>query len=231
MRAAGTAVVLGAGRGIGAATARSLAAQGYNVVVVARTGSEVDGVVRSIVDAGGRARGIAADLTDDTDYERVMDSIRTVEPGVDVLVVCAGTARLGSSDHVPWRDLEAMLRLHIVLPYRAVASLRGQLSRRQGRVVVIGSRAGRSPQPRAVAYGTSKAAVAYLVRSLAGDLKADGISACAINPGAVDTRLRREAMGPDAPRGTSPDAVAEIVRMLAMLDNAELNGTVVDLPW
>lgn len=231
MRAAGTAVVLGAGRGIGAATARSLAAHGYQVVVVARTGSEVDGVVRTIVDLGGRAWGIAADLIDDDDYERAMDSIRTTEQAVDVLVVCAGMARLGSSGDVPWHELEAMLRLHVVLPYRATVSLRGHLSRRRGRIVVIGSRAGRSPQPRAVAYGTSKGAVAYLVRSLAGDLKADGITVCAVNPGAVDTRLRREAVGPDAPRGTSPESVAEVVALLAMFDNAELTGTVVDLPW
>jgi len=230
MRAAGTAVVLGGGRGIGAATARSLAAQGHEVIVVARTRSELDGVVRTIVEAGGRARAIAADLADDDDYERAIGAIRT-EPGVDVLVVCAGTARLGSLGDVSWHELEAMLHLHVVLPYRATASLRDLLSLCRGRVVVIGSRAGRSPQPRAVAYGTSKAAVAYLVRSLAGDLKADGITVCAVNPGAVDTRLRREAVSPDAPRGTSPESVAEVVMMLAMLDNDELTGTVVDLPW
>jgi short-subunit dehydrogenase len=231
MAAAGTAVILGGGRGIGAATARSLAAHGYDLVVVARTGSEVDTVVQTIVDIGGKARGITADLADDDDYERAMDAIRTTERAVDVLVVCAGMARLGSSCDVPWHEFEAMLRLHLVLPYRAVVSLRDHLSRRRGRVVVIGSRAGRSPQPRAVAYGTSKAAVAYLVRSLAGDLKGDGISVCAVNPGAVDTRLRREAAGVDATRGTTPDSVADVVALIAMLDNSELTGTVVDLPW
>lgn len=225
------AVVLGAGRGIGAASARSLAANGYHVVVVARTRTEVDDVVRTILDDGGSARGIAADLTEDADYERVIESINSIEPGINALVVCAGWARLGASGEVPWYELETMLRLHLVLPYRATASLRPLLAKRSGRVIVIGSRAGRSPQPRAVAYGTSKAAVAYLVRSLSGDLKADEISVCAVNPGAVDTRLRRDAMGPAASPGVSSETVAEIITMMAALENPEFTGTVVDLPW
>lgn len=231
MDAQRVAVVLGAGRGIGAASARSLAANGHHVVVVARTRTEVDGVVHQIMEDGGSARGIGADLSDDSGYERAISSILSAEPGINALVVCAGRARLGTSAEVPWHELEAMLRLHLVLPYRATASLRPLLARRSGRVIVIGSRAGRSPQPNAVAYGTSKAALAYLVRSLSGDLKADRISVCAINPGAVDTRLRREAMGPGASHGTSPESVADLVSMLAMLDNPQLTGTVVDLPW
>jgi short-subunit dehydrogenase len=231
MKAAKVAVVLGAGRGIGAASARSLASKGHHVVVVARTHVEIDDVVRRILDDGGSARGIEADLSDDADYERVIESIRSTEPGIDALVVCAGWARLGASGEVPWYELEAMLRLHLVLPYRATVSLRPLLARRNGRVIVIGSRAGRSPQPRAVAYGTSKAAVAYLVRSLSGDLKADKISICAINPGAVNTRLRRDAMGSAASPGVSPEAVAEVVSMLATLENPQLTGTVIDLPW
>jgi short-subunit dehydrogenase len=225
------AVVLGAGRGIGAASAKSLAGEGYHVVAVARTCAEVDDVVRTILDNGGSASGMGADLSEDADYERVIKSINSTEPGIDVLVVCAGWARLGASGEVPWHELEAMLYLHLVLPYRATASLRPLLARRSGKVIVIGSRAGRSPQPRAVAYGTSKAAVAYLVRSLSGDLKADGISVCAINPGAVDTRLRRDALGPGASPGVSPESVAEVVSMMATLDNPELTGTVIDLPW
>jgi hypothetical protein len=47
----------------------------------------------------------------------------------------------------------------------------------------------------------------------------------------VDTRLRREAAGVDATRGTTPDSVADVVALIAMLDNSELTGTVVDLPW
>lgn len=231
MEATRIAVVLGAGRGIGAASARCLADEGYHVVVVARTRSEVDEVVRTIADDGGSARGIGADLSDDTDYERVIESIRSTEPGINALVVCAGLARMGASSEVPWHELEAMLHLHLVLPYRATASLRPLLAKRSGRVIVIGSRAGRSPQPRAVAYGTSKAAVAYLVRSLSGDLKADKISVCAVNPGAVDTRLRRDAMGPAASRGVSPESVADVVAMLAGLKNSELTGSVLDLPW
>jgi 3-oxoacyl-[acyl-carrier protein] reductase len=225
------AVVLGGGRGIGAASARSLGAKGFHVVVVARTGTEVDEVVQQIQADGGSARGIGADLSYDSDYERVIESICGTELGINALVVCAGWARLGASSEVPWHELEAMLRLHLVLPYRATASLRPLLAKRSGRVIVIGSRAGRSPQPRAVAYGTSKAAVAYLVRSLSEDLKADKISICAINPGAVDTRLRRDAMGPAASPGVSPQSVAEIVSMLAMLENPQLTGTVLDLPW
>jgi len=231
MKAARVAVVLGAGRGIGAASARSLAAKGHHVVIVARTRTEVDSVVRQILDDGGSARGIEADLSDDADYERVIESISSTEPGINALVVCAGWARLGASDEVPWYELETMLRLHLVLPYRATASLRPLLAKRSGRVIVIGSRAGRSPQPHAVAYGTSKAAVAYLVRSLSGDLKADKISVCAINPGAVDTRLRRDAMGPAASSGVSPESVAEVVSLVAGLENPELTGTVIDLPW
>lgn len=231
MSATRVAVVLGAGRGIGAASARSLAARGYHVVVIARTTTEVDDVVRAILDNGGSARGIGADLSDDADYERVIESISGTEPGIDVLVVSAGRARLGASADVPWHELEVMLYLHLVLPYRATASLRPLLARRSGRVIVIGSRAGRSPQPRAVAYGTSKAAVAYLVRSLSKDLLEDKISVCAVNPGAVDTRLRRDAMGPEASLGTSPESVAEIVSMMAALENPELTGTVLDLPW
>jgi short-subunit dehydrogenase len=200
-------------------------------VVIARTRIEVDNVVREIRDDGGSARGIGADLSDDADYERVIESVRCTESGVNVLVVCAGWARLGASADVPWHELEAMLYLHLVLPYRATVSLRPLLARRSGRVIVIGSRAGRSPQPRAVAYGTSKAAVAYLVRSLSKDLRKDKISVCAINPGAVDTRLRRDAVGSEASPGASPESVAEIVSMMAALENPELTGTVLDLPW
>src|SRR5262249_53535949 len=85
-----TALVSGGGRGIGEATARLLAIEGGDVLVVARTGAEVDAVAASIGEAGGRSWSLVADVSEPDSVDRVVDAACARWPRIDVLVNCAG---------------------------------------------------------------------------------------------------------------------------------------------
>ena len=201
-----TALVTGGGRGIGAGIARELAADGWDVVVAARTVGEVDAVA---AETGGRA--VVGDVSKQEDVERMI-----AEAGeVDLLVANAGIAIW---EQTPWEvPVEDWWHVHEVnvlgvhLCCRAV--IPGMLERGRGRIVITGSGASYLPGSASTAYASSKAAVGRYGETLANHLR-DRIPVFVISPGLVQTDMTADVVPEDAP-WTPPELAPRLVRELA----------------
>jgi 3-oxoacyl-[acyl-carrier protein] reductase len=201
----GVALVTGGGRGIGANIARSLAGDGWEVVVAARTRAEIDEVAREI---GGRA--IELDVTNREAVERGVAEAGDVE----LLVANAGIGNRETTWEVDpdewWRVLEVNV-LGVHLCCRAV--IPGMLERGSGRIVITGSGASYLPGASNTSYTSSKAAICRYGETLANELTGR-IPVFVISPGLVRTAMTEGAFSDDAP-WTPPDLAPELVRVLA----------------
>jgi NAD(P)-dependent dehydrogenase (short-subunit alcohol dehydrogenase family) len=201
----GVALVTGGGRGIGANIARSLAGDGWDVVVAARTRDEIERVADEI---GGRA--VELDVRSRESVDRAVAEAGTVE-----LLV----ANAGAGDHATtweadpedwWRTFEInVLGVHLC----CVAVIPDMLARGSGRIVITGSGASYLPGATATAYPASKAAVCRYGETLNNELEGR-IPVFVISPGLVRTAMTEDAFDDDAP-WTPPELAPELVRKLA----------------
>jgi len=198
--------VTGGGRGIGAGIARELAADGWDVVVTARTAGEVDTVAAEI---GGRA--VVGDVSRQEDIERMVAEAGEIE----LLVANAGIAIW---EQTPWEvPVEDWWHVHEVnvlgvhLCCRGV--IPGMLKRGRGRIVITGSGASYLPGSASTAYASSKAAVGRYGETLANHLR-DRIPVFVISPGLVQTDMTADVFPEDAP-WTPPELAPRLVRELA----------------
>ncbi|MEX1183119.1 MAG: SDR family oxidoreductase [Gemmatimonadota bacterium] len=243
-----TVLVTGAGRGIGAAVARAFAAEGASVFAVSRTDAELREVTDSIRDAGGRAAHAAADVADAAAVERVMRACRAAFGEPDVLVNAAGVygpiGRVWEIDTAAWwRAQEINLRGTL---HTCAAVLPHMIERGAGRIVNFSGGGATSPLPRFSAYAASKAAVVRLTETIAEEVRAFGITANAIAPGAVDTRLQDEVLAVGAAAGelhgrmrklretgeggVPPELAASLAVYLASDAAAALTGKLISAP-
>lgn len=216
-----TALVTGASSGIGAASARALAAAGLHVVCAARRLERCEALAAEI---GGTA--LALDVTDDASVARAVDSLRA-RPSLDLLVHCAGGA-LGV-DTVVEADLDGwrwMYETNVLGVVRVTKALVHRL--RDGaapQVVVMGSIAGSEVYPGGGGYTAAKHAVHAVTETLRWELHTEGIRVCEVAPGMVATdefSLKRFDGDPERAAavyaGTTPvtaEDVAEVVRFVA----------------
>ena len=196
------ALVTGAGRGIGRATAVALAAAGSPVVVAARSTDELDAVVSEIAAAGGEASALACDLTDRAQSTTLVERAASVFGPIDVLVNNAG---IGSSADprllAEFRDSfwDETLELNLTAPYLlSKAVLPHMREQRWGRIVTVASINGRMPSPYSGAYVASKHGVIGLMRTLALELAGEGITVNCVCPGPVRTRVNDARLAFDA---------------------------------
>lgn len=179
------AIVTGGGTGIGAATARALAASGVSVIVTGRRTEPLKDVADGI---GGVA--VVADVTSEDDWDRVVAVAGEAFGGVDILVANAGIEAFGSVETVPlheWRTVQRTNVEGVLLGIRAVVP--AMRRRTGGSIVVVSSVAGLTAGPDYAAYVTSKAAVIGLVRSASVDLGRDAIRVNAVCPGWTRTEM------------------------------------------
>jgi 3-oxoacyl-[acyl-carrier protein] reductase len=199
------ALVTGGGRGIGANVARSLAADGWSVVVAARSRDQVDAVAAEI---GGRA--LELDVTSRESVERAVAEAGDVE----LLVANAGIGTAGERTWEVdpddwWRTLEVNV-LGVHLCCRAV--IPGMLERGSGRIVITGSGASYLPGASSTAYPASKAAVGRYAETLNNELEGR-LPVFVFSPGLVKTDMT-SGFGDDLP-WTPPELAPELVRKLA----------------
>jgi NAD(P)-dependent dehydrogenase (short-subunit alcohol dehydrogenase family) len=205
------ALVTGASRGIGAATADALANQGAHVILVARTGNALEEVEERIHEAGGSATIAPLDLTDGESIGKLAAAVSERWPALDILVLNA--AMLGSLtpvEHIDAKEYARILTLNVVANQALIAAF-DQMLRRSERadVVAITSSVGHEPRAFWGAYGSSKAALENLILSYGDETEHSGkIRVHVIDPGATRTRMRELAFPGEEPESVKPPEVA-----------------------
>ncbi|MFD6172345.1 MULTISPECIES: SDR family oxidoreductase [Streptomyces] len=219
-----TALVTGASRGIGAATALRLAREGADVAVGYVNGKEAaEDVVRAVEALGRRAVAVRADAADAAEAVGAVTAAAEALGGLDILVNNAGVGVLGPLETLSLADVDRVLAVNVrgvFLTSQAAAARMPE----GGRIITIGScMAQRVPGPGGTLYATSKAALAGLTKALARELGGRGITANLVHPGPIDTDMN-PADGPYAAgqaamtalgRFGTADEVASMVAYLA----------------
>jgi NAD(P)-dependent dehydrogenase (short-subunit alcohol dehydrogenase family) len=222
----GVAVVTGASRGIGAATARRLARDGYAVVAAARSRTDLERLAAE----GAAITAVVADMSSGDDIDRV--AAAADELG-DLTVWVNNAATLERTPFAEltlqgWRETMAVDLDAVFLGCRAAF---GRMARAGGGVIVnIGSLSGVAnieKFPGLTAYNVAKAGVIALTEAVALEGKPAGVRCIALSPGAVDTEMLRRA-NPALRPGVTPDDVAAIIAFLVSAAAAPLTG--VNLP-
>jgi 3-oxoacyl-[acyl-carrier protein] reductase len=230
------ALVTGASRGIGAAIARTLAAQGATVVAAAR-GSHADAGVAEIVAAGGKAHAVSLDVTDPATVEAVVSGALAAHGRIDVLVNNAGIARDQLMMRMKRDDWDAVIATNLTAAFTCTqAVLRSMIKQRGGRIITISSVVGQMGNAGQVNYAASKAGLIGLSKALAREVASRGITVNVVAPGLIDTDMTR-ALGAEMsgawtsriPIGRlgTPEDVANAVCFLASDEAAYITGQVV----
>jgi NAD(P)-dependent dehydrogenase (short-subunit alcohol dehydrogenase family) len=209
------AVVTGAGKGIGRATALALAEEGASVVCAARTGGDVEATAAEIRSSHGHERALAltCDVTDPAQVEAMVD--RTVETygRIDVLVNNAGYARQMTFDELTLEEFRTHFEVNTVGTFLCCKAVVPIMRRqRGGKIINVVSGAGRRGSRRRTAYVTAKFGVMGFSQCLQLETAEDGISVVPILPGPVDTEMRaRNNPGEDRARLMQPRDIAEAI--------------------
>ncbi|GAA4050567.1 glucose 1-dehydrogenase [Streptomyces shaanxiensis] len=188
-----TALVTGAGSGIGRTIARALAAEGANVVVVGRGREALDGTVALIEEAGGKALAVTADVSRAADVQAAVATTVDRFGSLDVAVNNAGVFRGGAPlADLSEEDWHTQLGINVTGVFLALQAEIHQMRTQPngGAIVNIASTFGvHARHPGAAAYAATKAAVSVLTRGAALDHIRDGVRINAVSPGAVDTPM------------------------------------------
>ncbi len=211
------AVITGASRGLGQRVAIRLADQGATVVLVARSEAVLEATARGIVQKGGRAEVVSADLSDPRSLDAVVAGAHRV--GVpSILVNAAGVfgplQLIKDSDPREWTETLMINMISHYLTCRAFVG--GMIDQGWGRIInVTSANALHPPGPLHSAYGTSKAALNHFTRHLAAEVNGSGVTANVIHPGDVktemwaDIRAKAQRVGP---RGGAVPAMGRLGR-------------------
>jgi len=196
------AIVTGGGRGIGREIACAFAAEGASVAVASRTEGQLAETVRRIEGEGGRAVGIAVDVTDLPAVEAMVRRVESVLGPVDILMNNAGSfAAIGPVVEVDpqawWRDVTT----NLLGPFHTCrAVLAGMLARGKGRIINMIGGGTATPFPYGSGYGSSKAALMRLTESLDREVREAGVSVFAMGPGLVRTAMTELQLKTEAGR-------------------------------
>lgn len=213
------AIVTGASRGIGRATAEAIARAGAHVVLAARTGTALDEVSEGIQREGGAATAVPTDIADDDQVARLFRSAERVGP--PTVLVCAGAilhnVRFVEMTLKTWTET---LQVNLTGTFLCCQqAFRGMQRAGGGRIINIASLSGvygTEKFPGLSAYNVSKFGVVGLTETLAVEGRAHDITAICLSPGAVDTEMLRRA-NPRLRPGLTPEHVAALI--VSLLDS------------
>ena len=232
-----TAIVTGAGSGLGRQAAKTLAAAGAEVALLGRREQQLKETETEILGAGGRARSFSVDVTDQKALAEVLDHIQQEMAPLWALVNNAGVggrsplAEVSEAavDHILGVNTKAALFVATAVARRLTAA------RTPGRIINICSLAAQSNPAGLGIYGASKAALEHLTRTMAREWAAHGINVNAINPGFIETDINRAMLQTSAgkmmierlprKRVGTPDALDGAILLLASPASAFITGS------
>jgi 3-oxoacyl-[acyl-carrier protein] reductase len=214
------ALLTGAGRGVGRATALRLARAGCDLALVARTQAELEAVAAEVEPSTVRTLVLPADITDDTQVESLLQRAMEQLGTISILINNAGWApprtRVGKAAMAEWdRVLATCLRAPMVLSRLLLPDM---LAHRRGAILNIGSVAARTARPGEAAYAAAKAGLAAFTRALFAEVRGSGIKVALICPGYVDTDLVPANRRVDRSKFLQPEDVAEVIYQVLTSD-------------
>lgn len=227
-----TALITGGAGGIGTATARKLAAEGYLVAINYHHSQKKAEALAA--ELGGIA--VHADITDPSETERMVDNVLDKFCQLDILVCNAGQAWSGLFHQMSiqeWRQLFAVNVDGVFHACRAV--IPHFIQRKAGKIITVSSMWGQVGASCEVAYSASKGTVIALTKALAKELGPSGITVNCVAPGVIDTEMNAhldkaalDALAEETPLGRigSPEEVAAVIAFLASADGNFLTGQI-----
>ena len=225
-----TALVTGATSGIGKAAAEELGRRGAEVIVHGRDLARGAAVVETITNEGGKARFVAADLSEPAQLDDLVEQAGAV----DILVNNAGITWYGPTAELDVATFDRLLAANVRAPYFLVAALAPTMAARgSGSIINIGSQAGQIGMAWNAAYSATKGALHSMTRSWAAEFSPAGVRVNAVAAGPVYTPIQpreaAEAVGADTIMGrvAQPDEIASVIAFLASPKASYITGAVV----
>lgn len=219
-----TALITGAGSGIGRETARLLAGDGATVVLLGRRQEALEAVAATIRAGGGSAHAIAADITSTEEVTRVLDRVRAELGPVDILINNAGSSSsVGNPQWLPHEQWRQVLEVNLTAVFQLTQGvLPDMLGRGTGTVVTVSSLAAVNPNLLGgAAYGAAKAGVRNFMTFLHNTFRNEGLRAITVLPGETDTPIldgrARPPAAAERAQMVQPEDVAEAIRVAVAL--------------
>jgi 3-oxoacyl-[acyl-carrier protein] reductase len=233
------ALVTGASRGIGKATALALGAKGATVIGTATSDNGAEAITAYLKENGVNGKGVKLDVTHQSEIDHVMDQLVEEYGAPGILVNNAGITRDNLLMRMKDADWDAIMETNLKSVYRmSKACLRPMTKARKGRIISIASVVGLSGNAGQTNYAAAKAGILGFTKSLARELGPRGITVNAVAPGFIDTDMTREladeqkqALLSQIPLGRlgEPEEIAAAVAFLASPEAAYITGETISV--
>jgi 3-oxoacyl-[acyl-carrier protein] reductase len=216
-----SALVTGAGRGIGRAIAIALAREGARLTVVSRTASELDSLVSELESLGARGIAFAGDLRSRSACDAAVAAAVSNFGGLQLLVNNAGVGQFATVEETDDQTWDDVIGTNLTAVFRLTRTAIPHLARHGGQIVMISSLAGQNPIAGMATYCASKAALDHFTTCLMLEVRPKGIRVTTIAPGSVDTSFGALAQSEDASwKLSAADIARTVVDVVRLRDGA-----------
>ena len=226
------AVITGAGRGIGAATAVALANEGVDIVLAAKTGNQIEEIANRVRTIGRRAISVPTDVSQKDQVDALATKAYDTFGKVDILVNNAGVAKHNPIPEIELADWQATIDVNLTGVFLCTQVVFESMCQQKYRHIVnVSSVSGVRGGANFGAYAASKFGVMGLTQSTFAEGKRHGVKAYAVCPGPTDTKMRRDNHADDLRKLSQPEDIADlIVFLITQPQTAHILESVISTP-